>query len=390
VTSGPHRILILNNEFHMGGLEKKLVEFLAHSDRSRFRYAVCCLKEGGYFKPEIEALGIPFYEHLLRHRFDALAFRGLEEVLRREQTELIYTFTHPNTVLFSYLARMRGLVDRVVVSYHATGGSEGGRQVPQYLVPLVRRFDALIALAEEHKRYLVAEEGLPREKIRVIYNGVDASRYRPALAGEREEVRAALGIPPQALVIMAVASLKKLKRLDLLVKACAPLIRREGSSAWLVLVGKGPERESLEALTRELGIDDRTLFLGVRDDVESVLRAADLVVLSSRTEAFPNVVLEAMATGLAVVTTDVGSVREMVEPEESAIVVPPGDEKALAAAIDRLAGDPKLLIRFGARGREIVEARFRFEAMRDARERLFDELLSPESRGASTGAVPAR
>jgi glycosyltransferase involved in cell wall biosynthesis len=390
VTSGPHRILILNNEFHMGGLEKKLVEFLAHSDRSRFRYAVCCLKEGGYFKPEIEALGIPFYEHLLRHRFDALAFRGLEEVLRREQSELIYTFTHPNTVLFSYLARMRGLVDRVVVSYHATGGSEGGRQVPQYLVPLVRRFDALIALAEEHKRYLVAEEGLPREKIRVIYNGVDASRYRPALAGEREEVRAALGIPQQALVIMAVASLKKLKRLDLLVKACAPLIRREGSSAWLVLVGKGPERESLEALTRELGIDNRTLFLGVRDDVESVLRAADLVVLSSRTEAFPNVVLEAMATGLGVVTTDVGSVREMVEPEESAIVVPPGDEKALAAAIDRLAGDPKLLIRFGARGREIVEARFRFEAMRDARERLFDELLSPESRGASTGAVPAR
>jgi glycosyltransferase involved in cell wall biosynthesis len=390
VSSEPHRILILNNEFHMGGLEKKLVEFLAHSDRSRFQYAVCCLKEGGYFKPEIEALGIPFYEHLLRHRFDALAFRGLEQVLLRERSELIYTFTHPNTVLFSYLARMRGLVERVVVSYHATGSRQDGRQVPQYLLPLVRRFDALIAVAEEHKRYLAEEEGLSREKIRVIYNGVDASRYRPALIGERAEVRAALDIARDAVVIMAVASLKELKRLDLLLKAAAPLLHGEGSPVRLVLVGEGPERESLEALARELGVQERTFFLGVRDDVETVLRAADLVVLSSRTEAFPNVVLEAMASGLAVVTTDVGSVREMVEPEASAIVVPPGDEAALARAIERLAGDAILRIRFGARGREIVESRFRFEAMRDAREKLFEELLSPGQRGVSAGAASAR
>ena len=136
----------------MGGLEKKLYEFLQRSDRARFRYAVCCLKEGGHFKPGIEALGIPFYENLLHHRFDALAFRGLEQVLRRERSELIYTFTNPNTVLFSYLARVRGLVKRVVVSYHATGNAEDGRQVPRYLLPLVRRFDALVALAEEHRR----------------------------------------------------------------------------------------------------------------------------------------------------------------------------------------------------------------------------------------------
>ncbi|MDH4038848.1 MAG: glycosyltransferase [Candidatus Krumholzibacteria bacterium] len=389
MTSEPHRILILNNEFHMGGLEKKLVEFLARSDRSRFQYAVCCLKEGGHFKPEIEAMGIPFYEHLLRHRFDALAFRSLEEVLRLERSELIYTFTHPNTVLFAYLARMRGLVERVVVSYHATGNRRDGRQVPQYLLPLVRRFDALVAVAEAHKRYLVEEEGLPGGKIRVIYNGVDATRYRPALTGEREDVRAALGIPAGAFVMMAVASLKELKRLDLLLSSAAPRLRRE-PAAHLVLVGKGPERERLEALARELGVHERTHFLGVRDDVETVLRAADLVVLSSRTEAFPNVVLEAMATGLAVVTTDVGSVREMVEPEDSAIVVPPGDEAALARAIERLAGDATLRIRFGARGREIVEERFRIDAMRDARERLFEELLSPAYRGATTGAVSSR
>jgi hypothetical protein len=131
-----YRILILENEFGLGGSEKKLFEFISRADRSRVHIAVCCLKQGGYFKPKLEAIGVPFYDGLLSHRFDAPAFRDLESVLRRERTQLIYTFTHPNTVIFAYLARMRGLVDRFVVSYHATGNPQGGRLVPLYLRPL--------------------------------------------------------------------------------------------------------------------------------------------------------------------------------------------------------------------------------------------------------------
>jgi len=367
----------------MGGLEKKLFEFLSNSDRSRFQYAICCLKEGGYFKPGMEALEIPFYENLLRHRFDALAFRSLEEIIRRERSELIYTFTHPNTVLFAYLARIRGLVRRVVVSYHATGGKDGGRQVPHYLMPIVRRFDSLVAVAEEHKRYLSEVEGLPAEKIRVIYNGVDAGRYRPPRAGEREATRESIGVPADAVVIMAVASLKELKRLDVLIRSAAPSIARPGSRVWLVLVGQGPERDKLESLAASLGVSSRVRLLGVRDDVDSLLRGADIVALSSRTEAFPNVVLEGMATGLPVVTTDVGSVQEMVEPGSSALVVPAGDGEAFRQALEALVADEALRKRMGVRGREIVEARFRFEVMRDARESLFDELLT------SSGSVDA-
>jgi glycosyltransferase involved in cell wall biosynthesis len=127
------------------------------------------------------------------------------------------------------------------------------------------------------------------------------------------------------------------------------------------------------------------LFCGIRDDVNAVLRAADIVVLSSRTEAFPNVVLEAMATGLPVVTTDVGSVREMVEDGRSALIVPAGDPTRLRDAIERLSLDPALRNSFGARGRAVVEQRFGIGAMCEAREALFEELLS--SPGAAVHAT---
>ncbi|HEU4364146.1 MAG TPA: glycosyltransferase, partial [Candidatus Krumholzibacteria bacterium] len=134
------------------------------------------------------------------------------------------------------------------------------------------------------------------------------------------------------------------------------------------------------SLVEELGIKHRVVFCGVRNDVNVVLRAADIVVVSSRTEAFPNVILEAMATGLCVVSTEVGSVGEMVEAGRSAMVVPAGDETALRNAIEGLAANDAMRREFGARGREIVEARFRIETMCVAREALFEELLAPRHR----------
>lgn len=373
------RILFLDNEFDMGGKEKSLFQFIAHADRNRFHFAVCCLKEGGYFKEKLESLDVPFYDHLLRHRFDALGFVGLERVLRAERTQLVYTFSHPNTVIFSYLAKLRGLVERVVVSYHAMGDTGGTRQVVPYLLPILRRADALLAVAQVQKDYLVEVEGLPRERIQVIHNGVDTKRYRPPAAEERQRIRAELGLRGDDVVLITVASLKPLKQIDVLLRAAARL-SQAGIPVRVVVVGDGSERAALESLAAQLGLAERVWFAGLRDDVERLLQASDVFVLASRTEAFPNVVLEAMATALPVVTTDVGSVREMVENGSSATVVPSGDEAALASAIERFASSTSERARFGERGREIVDARFRFEAMCAQREELFETLLSTPAR----------
>jgi glycosyltransferase involved in cell wall biosynthesis len=369
------RVLILDNEFDMGGKERVLFQFMAQADKSRFHFAVCCLKSGGYFKDKLTQMGIPFYDGILRHRFDAMGFWGLTRVLRTERPDLIYTFSHPNTVIFAYLARERGLAPHMLVSYHAMGDTGGTRQVQPYLLPLLRRADELWAVAEIQKDYLVETEGLPREKIRVIHNGVNTGRFHAASAEERASIRKELGILDRDFAIISVASLKPLKRIDALLRVGARL-SGAGVPVRIIVAGDGSERASLEALARELGIAENVSLLGNRDDVHRLLKAGDVFVLASRTEAFPNVVLEAMATGLPVVTTDVGSVREMVEPGRSALVVSPGDDSALETALLTLSNDVALRRTLGERGREIVNERFEFDKMCTEREQAIEEIVA--------------
>jgi len=378
----PHRLLILDTELEMGGKEKLLYEFIARADRDRFRIAVCCLRPGGYFKDKLVAMGVPFYDGLLHHRFDAMAFRELESVIRKEKAEIVETFAHPNTVIFSSLARLRSLVERVVVSYHAVGTDARGNVVKPYLRPLLRKLDGHIAVAEVQKRRLVDVDGLREDSVRVIYNGVDTAIFRPAAPDERDSQRRALAIPSDAVVLMAVGSLKAIKGVDVLLDAFAPIVKSE-PRARLVIVGDGPDRAALEARARELNIAGQVTFLGLRDDVHALLRIADALVLASRTEALPTVILEAMASGLPVVASNVGGVPEMVEPDRSGLLVAPENAAALSDALRCVVASEEVRRRLGERGRAIVQERFRIETMCENRMSYFEELLERPVRQAA-------
>jgi glycosyltransferase involved in cell wall biosynthesis len=380
-----YNILILDNELDMGGKEKLLYQFIERVDKSRFRIVVCCLKRGGFYQKPIQALGVPFYDGLLRHRYDALAFRSLARIMRTERIHMIETFAHPNTVFLSFLARQQGLAERVAVSHHAVGSAHRARVIPSYTLPVLRRMDAHLAVAEAQRRYLVDVERLPAERVHLVYNGVDAEQYHPATPDERAAARSLLGISDAQLVIMAVGSLKPLKGFDVLIRAAAPLLKTR-AGARLVFVGDGVNREMLHTLAKELGVADQVVIAGLRDDVDVLLRAADVLALSSRTEALPTVILEAMATGLPVVATRVGGVPELVEPDRSATLVPPNDEAALRAALERLADAPDLRRSMGARGRAIVEARFKLERMVEAREALFEKIMGGSSVSVVNGS----
>jgi len=233
--------------------------------------------------------------------------------------------------------------------------------------PMLARLERLLhgrmrALVGNAQRVVdqLAEEGAPAERLCVIRNGIDLTRF--AGSAPRASTRAALGIRDGTIVLISVANLIPYKGHEDLIDALA----RCGSDLpdWTLLcVGAGEERRQvLAARAAGAGLAGRVNFLGRRTDVPDLLAAADIAVLTSHEEGFPNAVIEAMAAGLPVVATRVGGVPEAVVDGVTGRLVPPRDPAALSDAIRELTADAPLRYRMGEAGRARTHVEFALDA----------------------------
>jgi glycosyltransferase involved in cell wall biosynthesis len=221
---------------------------------------------------------------------------------------------------------------------------------------LAHRFVAVSAMTADFARKL---SECPEDRLRIIENGTDLDRFRPD-ASARARVRARLGVPDDAVLVGTVGRMAEVKNHPLLVRAMAPLL---GPSLHLVVVGGGPEAVRTAALVEETGKAAFVHLAGETPEVAEHLAAFDVFALSSDTEGLPLSVTEAMGVELPVVATAVGGVPKVVVPEETGLLVPRRDEEALREALRRVAGDPELRRRWGARARAIALERYSADRM---------------------------
>ncbi|GJM24716.1 MAG: hypothetical protein DHS20C16_11310 [Phycisphaerae bacterium] len=229
--------------------------------------------------------------------------------------------------------------------------------------------------------------GFQRSKINVIRNGVDGVRFSSTSKHSRCAARKRLGVADSVSVVGSVANFfERVKGLDVLIESFAR-IAASRSDAHMVLVGYGPLESEIQTQIKRLNLVNRVTLAGRVGRVEEVLPAFDLFACSSRSEGLSNAVLEAMATGLPCVVTDVSDHREMFEKIDPELIVPPDDESRLAAAILRLLDHPDKRIDAGRASRLLVERRFDFAAcVRDYRE-MYEELLSIRIKRQPAAAV---
>ncbi|HXG41034.1 MAG TPA: glycosyltransferase, partial [Candidatus Limnocylindrales bacterium] len=200
----------------------------------------------------------------------------------------------------------------------------------------------------------------PRRSVVVIPNGVDVERYGNPV--DRAAVRRGLGLPGDARLAVVVAKLLEQKGHAVLLAALPSVVARY-PDLHVLLCGEGPLREALRETIERTGLDGRVHLLGNRDDVADLLAAADLFVLPSLWEGLPVALLEAMASRLPVVATDVSGSRQVVVPGETGLLVPPGDPDRLGAAIVELLEAPERARAFGEAARRRVEDHFSARAM---------------------------
>ena len=237
-----------------------------------------------------------------------------------------------------------------------------------------RRLAAHVAVGDRAARLIEESSGLPGGSIRVIHHDLD-----PDSIGRAEVAR------PEAPTVLTVSRHDPVKGLDVLIDAMA----LTAPHVHAVVVGSGPEGPALRDRVDRLGLGARVELCEPEPgsmDAASTMWAFDALVLPSRLEGFPVTVLEAMFAGLPVIATDVGSVREQVQPGVTGWIVPPEDPSALAAAIDELVEDPDAARAMGEAGRSVAHERFTMQATVEAWLRLYDEVLGPErvSDGPST------
>ncbi len=299
------------------------------------------------------------------YRFDGLL--RLTRLLRREQADVLHTHT---LAAANALARTAGRLARVPVVSHlhiANHFRPATRPLLAGLDNATARFAAALVAVSEDTRRAYEDQGY-RGQIRVVYNGV------PAATGNTDGVRTALSIPADAPLVAEVGRLCDVKGQRELIDAVA---RLPGVHA--VLVGADLERggayeRALRHRAEELGVADRVVFAGYRDDAERVVAAADVFALPSWTEGLPLVVLEAMALGRPVVATAVGGTPELVSDGETGLLVPPRDVEALTAALRRVLADEVLQQRLGEAGKRRVAERFSSEAMARDVLAIYDEV----------------
>lgn len=280
----------------------------------------------------------------------------LYRLFRRQRPDIVHTHSWGTLCEGLLAARLSG-VPAVVHGEHGT------LQTQAYQVRVQRwawgRVGHLLSVSSRLADRMAETVGVPRRRVTVIRNGVDLLRFGDTNV---RDARLALGLPPQGLVLGTVGRLVEVKDHALLLDAVAVLVRN-GVSCTVVIAGEGPLRSSLDARIRERGLADTVRLVGHRADIQNVFGALDLFVLPSRSEGMSNTILEAMASGLPVVATNVGGADEMVVDGETGLLVPPQDAGAMAAALQTLAADPTKRAEMGRRARLRIEHEFSLERM---------------------------
>lgn len=368
--------------FDTGGLENGVVNLINHMPRSAYRHMVVALTEVTDFRHRLQN---PDVECVALHKgpgHGAKLYPQLWALLRARAPSVVHTRN-----LAALEMQVAAWAARVPVRIHGEHGrdmddlhgrSSRHQRLRRLYAPFVHRF---VALSKDLSGYLQAPVGIAPQRIVQIYNGVDAEKFSPAAVPV-----SIAGCPfaaPAHWLVGTVGRMASVKDQTLLAHAFARAVALDpafGARARLVMVGEGPLRAQAKVILDEAGVGALAWLPGERSDVADVMRGLNCFVLPSLAEGISNTILEAMATGLPVLATNVGGNAELVSSGRTGLVVPAASVDAMAKALLSLAADPQMCTYMGRTGRAEVEARFSIHTMVAAYQDLYDRQLAAAAR----------
>ena len=364
-----HRVLYIDSgEGIFGGGQISLLELLANIDKTKFLPLVI-VSEEGKLKKEIKKLGvecriIPMPSLREPNLFPFFAgFWRIFNYARKKKIKLIHSNTSRAALYSGPVAKILGipLIWHVRIPH-------SDKLLDRFLVPFTSR---IITVSRIVKRRFA---WLKKDKVKIIYNGVDIQKFSPGLA--QDNVREKFNINIKDIVIGTVGRLSTEKGFEYLISAIREVVNVYPRTKVLI-VGNGDDRYhvSLQAKVKDLELSSHIIFVGFYEDVPQILRCMDIFSLPSLSEGFNRSLLEAMACGLPVVATAVGGNVEIVQDGVSGLLVPPGNPEALTSAVTELMKDKEKARKMGLEGQRLVEENFSIEKNVEKIEELYLQIL---------------
>ena len=370
-------VLHLIPSFHQGGSEQQAVQLvkLLQADGT-YRVHVACLERDGVLLDEIETAGftdIP--EFRLSSFYDANMVRQLKrcsKFIRDNKVEIIQTHDFYTNIFGMVAAAMARVPVRIAAKRETGLRSSTQRFTERRAFGLAH---AVVANAERVKKYLI-ESGVPGAKISVVYNGVDLERMSLTETARQNVLRELGFLASESMqFVTIVANLRSaVKNHRMFLKAAAK-VKREIVNVSFVIAGEGELIDETKAFAAELGLSEQALFLGRCSKVAELLSISNICCLTSESEGFSNSILEYMAAGKPVVTTDVGGAAEAVVENETGFLVASNDDEALADRLIELLTDRDKAKRMGDNARQVAEAKFSLKARKEKTLKLYRDQL---------------
>jgi glycosyltransferase involved in cell wall biosynthesis len=369
----PFKLLYLITDLSLGGAQKVLTYIIEHLDRNWFRPLVACLYGGDSpIGDDLRNMGIPVYDLKMNKKWRLDSLWRLYKLLHTKDI----TILHSSLFHANMAARLVGTLAHTPIIITWRQNINIGSNFRDFTNKLTSSLDDHVVAVSENTRLIELQaSGVPPNKVSVVHNCIDVARYELTKSLDRNIIRAGLDIPKDAFLLGVVGRLHPQKGLFFLLDALLK-IKNSIEQVELLIIGEGALRYDLEAHADSIGVSGITKFTGPRTDIPEILRALDVFVLPSLWEGLPLALLEAMASGLPVIATDVGGIPEVVINRETGLLIQPSNSQAIADAVLLLFNDRNLRIRLANAGSAFVYAQFSAQTLVKEMETVYKHLLA--------------
>ena len=367
------KVMYITHSLGVGGSEKLISDMAVELKRRGFDSVICCLDSLGEWGKKLRKEGFKIFVLGRKKGIDLNVSKKIKNIIEKEHPDILHAH-HYSPYFYTALSNFSRRRPKLIFTEHGRFYPDRVRVKRVVFNQFAKLFtDAIIGVCNFTKYSLSKYEMFPQNKIDVIYNGIKPKKYEGSIDADLK--RKELGLGASEVIIGSVGRLCSVKSYNILIRAFGE-VKKRLQNVKLLIVGNGALRDDLEALSRHMGLSDDIIFLGERRDVPELMKIFDVFTLSSNLEAASLALLEAMASDLPIVATNVGGNSELIKDNETGVLVDRGDYKKFADAIIRILQNPTVKNAMGEKGRKRVIEKFSFNRMIDEYIRLYRKLLS--------------